>query len=66
MRVARQRRPTQVAKGLSMGKRWLLNGMKRGVLSLPSFANSNGVRYFHRDGLEKAVDIVKSRGGNVD
>jgi hypothetical protein len=55
-----------VANGLDMGKRWLLNATSRGVLSLPSFANSNDVRYFDWDGLEKAVDIVKSRGGNVD
>jgi hypothetical protein len=55
-----------MAKGLSMGKRWLLDGMRRGVLSLVSSADSNGVRYFDRDGLEKAVDIVESRRGNVD
>ena len=53
-----------MAKGLSMGKRWLLNGTGRGVLSLPSFADSNGICYFDRDNLEKAVDIVESRGGN--
>jgi hypothetical protein len=66
MSVGRQRRPTHVAKGLDMGKRWLLNGMRRGVVSLLSSADSNGVRCFHRDGLEKAVDIVESRRGNVD
>lgn len=55
-----------MAKGLDMGKRWLLNGMRRGVLSLPSFANSNGVGYFDWDGPEEAVDIVESRGGNVE
>jgi hypothetical protein len=49
-----------------MGKRWLLNGMRRGVLSSLSSADSNDVRYFDWDGPEKAVDIVESRGGNVD
>jgi hypothetical protein len=66
MSVARQRRPTHVAKGLDMGKRWLLNGMRRGVLSLVSSADNNGDRYFDWDGPEKAVDIVESTGGNVD
>jgi len=55
-----------VAKGLDMGKRWLLNGMRRGVLSSLSSADSNGVRYFHRDGLEKATDIVGGKVGNIN
>ncbi|MGB6873360.1 MAG: hypothetical protein WBE46_04370 [Dehalococcoidia bacterium] len=55
-----------MAKGLDMGKRWLLNRMRRGVVSLPSSADSNGVRYFDRDGLEKAVDIVGGKKGSIN
>ena len=66
MSVGRQRSPTQVAKGFSMGERRLLNGMRRVVLSPLSFTDNSGVRYFDRDGLEKAVDIVGGKVGNIN
>ena len=59
-------RPTPVAKGLSMGKRWLLNGMRWGVLSSLSFTDNNGVRYFDQAWLRKATDIVDGKRGNVN
>jgi hypothetical protein len=61
--VARQRRPSQVIEGFSMGERRLLNGMRRAVLASLSFADSNGVRYFDRVWLRKAVDVVERRRG---
>ena len=66
MSVDRQRRPTQVAKGLSMDKRWLLNGMRRVVLSPLSFTDNSGVRYFDQAWLRKATDIVGSQRGNIN
>jgi len=33
-------------KGLMMGEKRLLNGMRHGVLSALSFTESDGVRYF--------------------
>jgi hypothetical protein len=48
-----------VAKGLDMGKRWLLSWMRRGVLSSPSFPDNSGVRYFDQSWLRKAVDVVE-------
>ena len=66
MSVDRQRSLTQVAKGLSMGKRWLVNGVRRGVLSSLSFPDNNDVRYFNQAWLRKATDIVGGKVGNID
>jgi hypothetical protein len=44
-----------------MGKRWLLNGTRRGVLSSLSFTDNIGVRYFDQAWLSKDVDVVESR-----
>jgi hypothetical protein len=65
MRVASQMNPTQVAKGLGMGKRRLLNVMRRGVLSSLSFTDNKNVRYFDQAWLGKATDIVGGKRGNV-
>jgi len=45
-----------VAKGLSMGERRLLNGMRRVVLSSLSFTDS--VCCFNQAWLSKAADVV--------
>jgi hypothetical protein len=59
-------RPTPVAKELSMGERWLLKGVRQGVLSSLSFTDNNGVRYFGQVWLRKATDIVDGKRGNVN
>jgi len=41
-----------------MGKRWLLKGVRCGVLSSLSFPDNSGVRYFDQAWLRKAMDIV--------
>jgi hypothetical protein len=64
--AARQRRPTQVAKGFDMAKRWLLNVVRRVITSPLSFLDDNGVRYFDQVWLRKATDIVEGKRGNVD
>ena len=66
MSVARQRRPTQVAKEVGMGKRWLLKRVRCGVLSPLSFTDSSDVHYFDQVWLRKATDIVEGRRGNVN
>ena len=66
MSVARQISPTQVANGLSMGKRWLLSWMRWGVASPLSFPDNSGVRYFDQSWLRKATDIVGGKRGNVN
>jgi hypothetical protein len=66
MSVASQIIPTQVAKWLSTGKRRLLKGMRRGVLSSLSFTDNNGVRYFDQAWLRKATDIVDGKSGNAN
>jgi len=66
MSVARQRRSTQVAKGLGMDKRWLLKEVRCGVLSPLSFTDSSDVDYFDQVWLRKATDIVEGRRGNVN
>jgi len=65
MSVARQRTPSQVIKGFSMGDRRLLNGMKRGVFSSLSFTN-NRVRYFDQAWLRKDTDIVGGKVANIN
>jgi hypothetical protein len=63
--VARQRSLTQVAKGLSMGKRWLLSWMRCGVVSTLSFPDNSGVRYFNQAWLSKATDTVGGKVGDI-
>jgi hypothetical protein len=53
-----------VAKGLGMGKRWLLKRVRCGVLSPLSFTDNSDVHYFDQARLRKAVDIVEGRRGN--
>ena len=65
MSVVRQMSPTQVAKGLSMGKNGLLNVMRRVVTSSLSFTDNSGVRYFNQAWLRKATDIVEGKRGNI-
>jgi hypothetical protein len=57
--------PTPVAKGLSMGKRRLLNSNRCGVLPPLNFIDNNGVRYFDQAWLGKATDVVEGNRGNV-
>jgi len=64
--VARQRRATQVARELGMGKRWLLKGVRCGVLSPLSFTDNGIVRYFDHAWMKQATDIVEGRRGNVN
>jgi hypothetical protein len=54
-----------VARGLSMGERWLLNGMRRAVLSSLDFTDNSGVHYFNQAWLSKAVDVAGGKRGNV-
>ena len=65
MSVARQRSPTQVANGFSMGKGWLLSWMRCGVLSSLSFTDNNGVRYLDQAWLRKGTNIVGGKKGNI-
>ena len=65
MSMKGQRRPTRVAKGLDMGKRWLVNEMRCVVLSSLSFTGSNSVRSFDQAWLSKATDIVGGKRGNI-
>jgi len=46
-----------------MGKRWLLKGGRRVVLSPLSFPDKSGVRYFSQAWLSKATDIVGGKRG---
>ena len=66
MSVARQRRPTQVAKGFDVGKRWLLKGVRCGVFSPLSFTDNSIFRCFDQAWLRIATDIVEGRRGNVN
>jgi len=63
MSVARQRRPTQVAKGLGRGKKRLLKRVRCGVLSPLSFTDNSDVHYFDQVWLRKATDIVEGGEG---
>jgi hypothetical protein len=65
MNVARQRRPSQVIEGFSMGEKRLLNGMRRVVLSSLSFTDKSDVRCFDQAWLSKATDIVEDKRGNM-
>jgi len=64
--AARQRRPTQVAERLGMGKRGLLKRVRCGVLSPLTFTDNSDVYYFDQVWLRKATGIVEGRRGNVD
>ena len=66
MSLTGQRSPTQVAKGLDMGKRWLLKGMRCMVLSSLSFTGYDSVRYFDQAWLRKATDIVGGDKGSLN
>jgi len=66
VRLTGQRRPTWVAKGLDMGKRRLLKGMRCMVLSLLSLPDNDSVRYFNHAWLSKATDIVGGEKGSLD
>jgi hypothetical protein len=67
MSVARQMSPTPVARGLSMGKRRLLNSNRCGVLPPLNFLDNNSVRYFDQAWLGgKATDLVGGKRGNVN
>jgi hypothetical protein len=52
------------AKRLSMGERWLLSWMRRGVLSLLSFTDS--VCCVNQAWLSKATDIVGGKKGSIN
>jgi len=60
-----QRRSIWVAKGLDMGKRWLLKEMRCVVLSSLTFTDNSGVRYFNHTWLSKATDIVGDEKGSL-
>lgn len=62
----RAKGPDSGGEGLSMGKRWLLNGMMYTVLSSLSFTDGNGISYFDWDSLEEAMGVVESGRGNAD
>jgi hypothetical protein len=64
--AARQRRPTHVAKGFDVAKRWLLNVVRRVITSPLSFPDDSGVRYFDQVWLRKATDIVEGKRGNTN
>ena len=66
MSVAKQIGPTQVAKGLSMGKRGLLNSIRCGVVSPVRFTDNNGVRYFDQAWLRKATELVGGKRRNIN
>lgn len=54
---------TVVARELGMGHGQLIRWMERGALPGPSYVDKNGVRYFNRDWLDKAKEIVKRKRG---
>lgn len=56
---------TQIAKGVGMGKRQLVKGMRCRVSSRPSFTDNNGVSCFDGAWPRKATDIVGGKSGNV-
>ena len=60
-RVDSRMTTTIVARELGIGIGQLISWVERGVLPLPSFVDKNAVRYFDRDWLGKARDIVKQR-----
>jgi hypothetical protein len=61
----RQRSPAQVVKGFSMGKRWLLSGMRCGGLSPLNSPDNKGFRHFEQAWLSEAMDVVDGSRGNV-
>ena len=58
-----QRRRAWVGKGIDMGKRRLLKGMRCMVLSSLTFTGNNSVRYSNHAWLRKAADIVGGKRG---
>jgi hypothetical protein len=53
------------AKRLSMGERWLLSWMRRGVVLEMSFTYNSGVCCFNEAWLSKATDIVGGKRENI-
>ena len=50
-----------VARELGMGIGRLIRWVNRGVLPPPNRIDKNGVRYFNRDWLDKAKEILKAK-----
>jgi hypothetical protein len=48
-----------------MGERRLLKGMRRVVLSPPSFTDNSDIRYFIQAWLRKPTDIVGGKRGGI-
>lgn len=62
-RVSSEMTTTIVARELGMGNGQLIRWVKNGALPPPTRHDSNGVRYFDQDWLERAREIVKQRRG---
>ena len=62
-RVSSQMTTTQVARELGMNVGQLVSWVGRGALPLPSFKDSNGVRYFDQEWLKQAREIVNRKKG---
>jgi len=60
-RVSSNLTTNQVAKQLGMKVGQLISWVEHGALPPPTIIDSNGVRYFDREWLSKATEIVKIR-----
>jgi len=57
---------TIVARELGMGTGQLVRWVDYGALPPPSHIDKNGVRYFNRDWLANAREIVRQKRGGDD
>ena len=65
MGLTGQRSVTQVVKGFSMGKRWLLKEVRYVVFPSLTFNCNNRVHYFNQAWSSKDTDIVEGERGNI-
>ena len=61
-RVTGQLATTEVANQLGLSVSRMLSWVERGALLPPSFTDNNGVRYFDREWMRKAKEVVKIKG----
>ena len=60
-RVTSRLTTSQAARQLGMSIGQVVSWVKRGALPPPSFIDNNGVRYFDREWLGKAKEIVEGK-----
>ncbi len=61
-KVTSQMTTGQVVRRLGIGRSQLMNWVQCGVFPPPSFIDNNGVRYFDREWLRKAKEILEDKG----